>query len=85
VIGICNVASTTLIQTVLQSESAPEMRGRVMGAYQQHHVLIASGGLVAGGMATFWPAQLTVAILGAACVVAAVLFLIAIPHVRTIR
>jgi MFS family permease len=84
-IGICNVASTTLIQTVLQGESAPEMRGRVMGAYQQHHILIASGGLVAGGMATFWGAQFTVGALGTACVVAALVFLMAIPHVRTIR
>jgi len=83
-IGVCNVSATTVIQTVLQAESAPDMRGRVMGAYQQHHVLIATGGLVAGAMASVWGAQFTVGALGIACVVAAMIFVVAVPHVRTI-
>jgi MFS family permease len=84
-IGVCNVSATTVIQSVLQAESAPDMRGRVMGAYQQHHVMVATGGLVAGAMATVWGAQLTVAALGLACIVAAMVFVVTVPHVRTIR
>jgi MFS family permease len=83
--GICNVAATTLVQTVLQAESAPEMRGRVMGAYQQHHVLIAFGGLVAGALATVWGTQLTVGAFGMTCALGALLVLVAVPHVRAIR
>lgn len=85
VVGICNVAATTLVQTVLQAEAAPGLRGRVMGAYQQHHVIIATGGLIAGALASLWGAPLTVGLFGAACAGGALLILLALPHVRTIR
>jgi MFS family permease len=85
VIGVCNVMSNTLIQTVLQAVSAPEMRGRVMGVYQQHQVLIAIGGLAAGACAQAWGAQPTVAFFGAACAAGALAVYAAVPHVRTIR
>ena len=85
VIGMSNVAATTVVQTVLQAESSAEMRGRVMGAYQQHHVLVAAGGLAAGALASVWGAQMTVGWFGAACALGAIAFFIAVPHVRTIR
>jgi hypothetical protein len=85
IVGICNVMSNTLIQTVLQAQSAPEMRGRVMGVYQQHQVLIALGGLAAGALATVCGAPLTVGGFGAACAFGALLIWIVVPHVRTIR
>jgi MFS family permease len=85
IVGICNVMSNTLIQTVLQAISAPQMRGRVMGVYQQHQVLIAVGGLAAGGLATVWGAPLTVGCFGAACALGALLIWVLVPHVRTIR
>jgi MFS family permease len=85
IVGVCNVMSNTLIQTVLQAISAPEMRGRVMGVYQQHQVLIAIGGLAAGALATVWGAQMTVGAFGAACALGALLVWVLVPHVRTIR
>ncbi len=85
VIGICNVMSNTLIQTVLQAVSAAEMRGRVMGIYQQNQVLIALGGLTAGTCAQIWGAQSTVGWFGAACAAGALLVFATVPHVRTIR
>jgi predicted MFS family arabinose efflux permease len=84
-LGIFSVAATTLVQTVLQGESEPAMRGRVMGAYQQHHVLVASGGLAAGALASVIGAQLTVGGFGVACVVGSIAFLLAFPLIRTIR
>jgi len=83
--GVCNVAATTLIQTVLQAESAPAMRGRVMGAYQQHHVVIATGGIIAGALASVMGAPFTVGIFGGACALGALAFMVAFPHIRTIR
>jgi len=85
VVGSCNVAANTLNQTVLQAVSAPEMRGRVMGLYQQQQILIALGGLAAGAFATQWGAQSTVAWFGVACVLGATAVFVALPHVRTIR
>jgi MFS family permease len=85
VLGICNVASNTVIQTVLQGDSEPEMRGRVMGAYQQHQVLIALGSLVAGIVAELWGSQLTMGIYGAACALGALAVLVLFPHIRSIR
>jgi predicted MFS family arabinose efflux permease len=85
VLGCCNVAANTLNQTVLQGASAPEMRGRVMGIYQQHQILIAIGGLAAGAMATTWGAQLTVATFGMACALGALTVYVMVPRVRTIR
>jgi predicted MFS family arabinose efflux permease len=85
VLGICNVASNTVVQTVLQGESEPAMRGRVMGAYQQHQVLIAAGGLCAGALAEMTSAQFTVGLYGAACALGALTVYILFPHLRTIR
>ncbi len=85
ILGICNVASNTVIQTVLQAESSPDMRGRVMGIYQQHQILIAAGGLAAGALASIWSAQIIVAVFGAACALGALAVLFAFPNIRTIR
>jgi hypothetical protein len=85
VLGVCNVAANTLNQTVLQAVSAPEMRGRVMGIYQQQQVLIALGGLAAGALASGWGAQLTVGGLGIACAVGAIAVYILVPHLRSLR
>jgi MFS family permease len=85
VTGACNVACTTVIQTVLQAHAAPPMRGRVMAVYQQHHILIAGGGLLAGAVATVFGAPLTVGMLGTACVLGALAMYFAVPLVRTLR
>jgi predicted MFS family arabinose efflux permease len=85
VVGVCNVAANTLNQTVLQAASAPEMRGRVMGIYQQQQILIALGGLVAGALASVWGAQSTVACFGMACTLGAIIVFAAVPHVRSLR
>ena len=85
VTGMCNVASNALIQTVLQAESAPTMRGRVMAVYQQHQLFIVAGGLLAGALASVYGVQLTVAAFGVACVVGALAVYFGLPRVRTIR
>ncbi len=85
VTGVCNVASNALVQTVLQAESAPAMRGRVMGVYQQHQLFIVAGGLLAGGLASVLGAQLTVGLFGTACAFGALTIFFAIPRVRAIR
>jgi predicted MFS family arabinose efflux permease len=85
VLGMCNVASNTVVQTILQGESEPEMRGRVMGAYQQHQVLIAAGGLAAGALAEVAGAQFTVGLYGAACALGALAVFVFFPHIRSIR
>jgi MFS family permease len=85
VIGVMNPASHALVQTVLQAQSAPEMRARVMAAWQQISVLMTAGGLVAGAMASIWGVQWTVAGMGAACAIGALAILFGVRHVRMIR
>jgi MFS family permease len=84
-LGCCNVAANTLNQTILQSVSAPEMRGRIMGIYQQHQVLIAAGGLAAGALASQVGAPWTVGSFGLACAVGAAAVFLRFPRVRALR
>jgi predicted MFS family arabinose efflux permease len=84
-IGICHVSANALTQSVIQSNAAPVMRGRVMGAWQQVQVCMVTGGLLAGAATSIWGAPLTVAAMGTACALGAITIFLAIPHVRTIR
>jgi MFS family permease len=84
-IGLCNVMTNALVQTVVQAHSPPELRGRVMGVYQQNQLLINVGALLAGVFASLWGAQVSVEIMGASLVTAAVAAFIAIPTIRAIR
>jgi MFS family permease len=85
VLGLMNPASHALVQTVLQAQSAPEMRGRVMGAWQQNNVLVTAGSLMAGSLATVWGAQWTVGVMGTLCAIGVLAVFLLVPHVRTIR
>jgi len=85
IVGIMNPASHALVQTVLQGHSAPEMRARVMAAWQQNFVIMTVGSLLAGAMTSVWGAPLTVAILGSLCALGALVIYVAIPYARTIR
>jgi MFS family permease len=84
-LGLCNVSSNALVQTVVQAEAAPEMRGRVMGAFQQNQVLITVGSMTVGALADVFGAQPAVTMMGMACILSALVVYVAIPHIRTIR
>ncbi len=84
-LGVCHVSANALVQTIVQGHAAPDMRGRVMGAWQQNQVVLVVGGLLAGGVASVLGAPMTVVIMGAVASLGAVLIFLTIPHVRGIR
>ena len=83
--GLCNVACHALITTIVQGNTPAELRGRVMGVFQQNQVVLTLGSMVAGAMASVWGASWAVGSMGLACAVAALAILVLIPHARTIR
>jgi MFS family permease len=85
VIGLVNVWCNALVQTVVQANAPSEIRGRVMGVYQQRDLAVTAGSMLIGALAAASSAPAAVAAMGAACAVGAATIALAIPHVRTIR
>jgi MFS family permease len=84
-VGVANVFCTALVQTVVQAKSPPEMRGRVMGVYQQRDVFNTVGSMLIGALAAAWGAPWAMGVMAGACAVVAVGMYLAIPSVRTLR
>jgi predicted MFS family arabinose efflux permease len=84
-VGICHIAANVLIQTIVQGNAAPEMRGRMMGMFQQNQVFNMTGGRRAGAAASAAGAPLTVTLMGMACAAGALTIALAFPGARAIR
>jgi predicted MFS family arabinose efflux permease len=84
-IGLANVFCNALIQTVVQTHSPPEIRGRVMGVFQQRDLFNTAGSMLIGGLAGAWGAPTATALMGGACALCAAFIYLAIPHARRIK
>lgn len=84
-IGLCHVTSHALIQTVIQSYSPPEFRGRTMAIFHMTQVILVIGSMAIGGLAAIigarWAAT-SMALTGTALMVAISLMM---PKARQIR
>jgi MFS family permease len=67
IIGACNVSYGAIANTIVQSYTPTEYRGRVMGIYFLNPGLVSLGSLLAGTLASVIGAAGTVAIMGLAC------------------
>jgi MFS family permease len=85
VAGLCNISVHALIQTIVQGHSPPELRGRMMGAFQQTQVMWTLGSMIAGALASAWTAPWALAAMGGACTACAVAIPFAFPRARFIR
>jgi len=85
VIGFCHVASQALVQTVVQTYSPAEFRGRTMSIYSMTQVVFLLGGAVLGALSSLvgaaWAAA-SMSIVGTMTIVAICLL---IPASRKIR
>jgi MFS family permease len=84
-VGVVHVTSHALAQTVIQTYSPTEFRGRTMAIYHMTHVILLVGGILIGALASSIGAQwatATLSLLGAASM-AAIYF--ALPRARLIR
>jgi MFS family permease len=85
VIGLCHVSSHALVQTVIQSYSPPEFRGRAIAIFHMNQILLLLGGLVIGVLSEAIGAPSAAAALsiaGTLCMIALYVF---DPKARTIR
>ena len=85
VIGLCHVSSHALVQTVIQTYSPPEFRGRAIAIFHMTQVLLLVGGMLVGVLSAAigapWAAS-TMSIVGTLCMIA-IYFMI--PRARLIR
>jgi MFS family permease len=84
-IGLCHVSSHALVQTVIQSYSPPEFRGRAIAIFHMNQVLLLLGGMLIGALSAAigapWAAA-SMSIVGTLCMVA---LYILDPRARKIR
>jgi len=70
IIGICHVSSHALVQTVIQTYSPPELRGRTIAIFHMTQVLLLLGGMLIGVLSALMGAPLaaaTMSIVGTLC------------------
>jgi predicted MFS family arabinose efflux permease len=84
-IGLCHVSSHALVQTVLQTYSPPEFRGRTMAIFHMTQVLLLLGGLLIGALSALMGAPLAAAAMSAVGILCMVLLYLAAPRAREIR
>ena len=85
VVGFANVCSHALVQTVIQTYSPSEFRGRTMSLFHMNNVVMTVGSMLIGALATLAGTRSAVAIMGAAGVLAMLAIHLALPRARHIR
>ncbi len=85
VVGICDTTYGTQANTIIQTNTDPAVRGRVMGVYFLNRGLVPLGALLAGALADHIGAPRTVMLMGASCAALALWVAFAAPEVRDLR
>ena len=84
-VGIVHVTSHALAQTVIQTYSPKEFRGRTMALYHMTHVILLAGGILIGALASWIGAQWATASLSLAGALSMAVIYFALPRARLIR
>jgi MFS family permease len=84
-IGLCHVSSHALVQTVIQSYSPPEFRGRAIAIFHMNQVLLLLGGTVIGALSAAIGAPWAAAAMSIAGTLSMVALFVFDPKARTIR
>jgi MFS family permease len=85
VIGLANVCCHALVQTVLQTYSPPEFRGRMMSMFQLSNVVMTAGSILIGALATLAGTQWAVILMGVAGTLAILAIHLTVPSAWRIR
>jgi hypothetical protein len=83
--GLCHVHSNALVQTVIQSYSPSEFRGRTMSIFYMNRVVVMMGSMLVGAVSSLLGAQWAVMSMGAFGALAMIIIYVAIPRARLIR
>ena len=84
-VGVVHVTSHALAQTVIQTYSPSEFRGRTMALYHMTHVILLVGGITIGALASWIGAQWATASMGLAGALSMLGIYLALPRARAIR
>lgn len=85
VIGLCHVTSHALIQTVIQSYSPPEFRGRTMAIFHMTQVILVVGAMFVGALASLIGARWATSSMGIVGTVVVVAIYVMMPKARQIQ
>jgi len=85
VVGLANVCSHALVQTVLQTYSPPEFRGRIIALFHMSQVVMTVGSMMIGALAAVLGAQWSVALMGTLGTLAMLGIHLALPRTWHVR
>lgn len=85
IVGLCHVHSHALVQTVIQSYSPAEFRGRTMAVFHMSQVVMTIGAMIFGALSELIGAPWTVASMGALGALTMGAIYIGLPQARQIR
>ena len=83
--GLCTVHSHALVQTVIQSYSPSELRGRTMAIFNMGRVVVMTGSILVGALSSLLGARWAVASMGAVGALTMTAIYVALPRARLIR
>jgi predicted MFS family arabinose efflux permease len=83
--GLCTVHSNALVQTVIQSYSPSELRGRTMAIFNMSRVVVMTGSILVGALSSLLGARWAVASMGAVGALTMIMIYMALPRARLIR
>jgi MFS family permease len=85
IVGIVHVTSHALAQTVIQTYSPAEFRGRTMALFHMTHVVLLTGGILIGALSSVVGARWATASMSFAGAAAVIAIWAALPQARLIR
>jgi MFS family permease len=84
-VGIVHVTSHALAQTVIQTYSPSEFRGRTMAIFHMTHVVLLAGGIAIGALSSLVDAPWAAASMSIAGTLSMIAIYVALPRARLIR
>jgi MFS family permease len=85
VMGLCHVSSHALVQTVIQTYSPREFRGRTMALFHMTQVVLMTGGMLIGAVSSLIGARWAAAIMSFVGTLTMIAIYILLPRARDIR
>jgi hypothetical protein len=85
IVGIVHVTSHALAQTVIQTYSPVEFRGRTMAIFHMTHVVLLVGGILVGALSSLIGAPWAAASMSIAGTLSMIGIYVALPRARLIR
>jgi len=83
--GLCHVNGNALVQTVIQSHSPAEFRGRTLALFSMAQVLTTGGGVLIGALSVPLGPRWAVASMGIVGTLSIIALAVAVPKARAIR